>query len=271
MTATTPVAALLDLGFTDIEARIFCELTRLGPATGYRLSKAIGKASANTYQALETLAQKGAVIVDEGETRIWRAAPAAELIAALGARFQQRSQSALAALADLKPPAAEARLYAVKTPDQVISRARAMIEAAREILLFDLFPEPYAALEPDLVRCGARGVRVVGQVYGDGPTRVPAVSQPVAETQLAAWPGRQVTIIADGREHLTALLSRDGQRCRHGVWSDSVYLACLYHSGLAAEIVLGAQARGLTLPFDPSLFGSRPPGLDALTDPAFGD
>ena len=80
-----------------------------------------------------------------------------------------------------------------------------------------------------------------------------------------------MTIIADGREHLTALLSRDGQHCHHGVWSDSVYLACLHHSGLAAEIVLGAQARGLTLPFDPSLFGSRPPGLGALTDPAFGD
>jgi len=59
MTTTIAVAALLDLGFTETEARLFCELTRLGPATGYRLSKAVGKATANTYQALETLDEHG--------------------------------------------------------------------------------------------------------------------------------------------------------------------------------------------------------------------
>jgi len=271
MTATTPVAALLDLGFTETEARVFCELTRLGPSTGYRLAKAVGKATANTYGALETLAQKGAVLIDEGESRAWRAVPAAELIAALEARFEQRSQTARTALAELKAPEAEARLYALKDPDQVIARARAMIAAAKDILLFDLFPGPFAALAPDLARAHAAGVRVVGQVYEPADTAYPTVRQPTADAQLAAWPGLQVTIVADGREHLTALLSRDSQRCRHGSWSDSIYLACLHHSGLAAEIMLGAQALGQALPFAPSLFASRPPGLDALTSPAFGD
>jgi len=271
MATNNPTSALLDLGFTEIEARLFCELTRLGPSTGYRLSKAIGKASANTYQALETLAQKGAVLVDEAGSKTWRAVPAAELIGALGARFEQRSQAALAALATLKAPDAEARLYALRTPAQVLARARAMIAAAEQVLLFDLFPDPFAALEPDLARAQARGVRVMGQVYAAAATPITTISQPTAPAQLAGWPGLQVTVIADGREHLTALLSRDGERCRHGVWSDSVYLACLHHSGLAAEIMLGAQARGQPLPFDPSLFGSRPPGLDTLTSTAFGD
>ncbi|PZQ60235.1 MAG: hypothetical protein DI570_14630 [Phenylobacterium zucineum] len=271
MTTTTPVAALLDLGFTETEALLFCELTRLGPSTGYRLAKAVGKATANTYAALEILAQKGAVHVDEGENRTWRAVPAPELIAALEARFEQRSRTARAALAELKAPDAEARLYALKTPEQVLARARAMIAAAREVVLFDLFPGPFAALEPDLARAHAAGLRVVGQVYEPTATAFPTIRQPTAAAQLAAWPGLQVTIVADGREYMTALLSRDSQRCRHGSWSDSVYLACLHHSGLAAEIMLGAQALGQALPFAPSLFASRPPGLDALTSPAFGD
>lgn len=271
MTTTNPAIALLDLGFTEIEARVFCELTRLGPATGYRIAKAVGKAAANTYQALDTLSQKGAVLVDEGEARTWRAVPAAELIAALSARFEQRSQAALAALQSLRAPEAEARLYALKTPDQVLERARGMIAAARDIVLFDLFPQPFTALEPDLARAAGRGVRVIGQIYAPHPTGVETVRQATAPSQLTAWPGLQVTVIADGREHMTALLSRDGERCRHGVWSDSIYLACVQHSGLAAEIVLGAQSRGQALSFDPTLFGSRPPGLDDLTSPAFGD
>ena len=271
MTTTNATTALLDLGFTEIEARAFCELTRLGPSTGYRLAKAVGKAVANTYQALDALAQKGAVLVDDGESKTWRAVPAAELIAALAARHEQRSQAALAALQTLKAPDAEARLYALKTPDQVLARARAMIAAARQVLLFDLFPGPFAALEPDLARAAAQGVRIAGQVYAPHATSIETVSHDDTAAQLAAWPGLQVTVIADAREHLTALISRDGERCRHGVWSDSIYLACVQHSGLAAEIILAAQARGQTLSFDPTLFGSRPPGLTDLTSPDFGD
>jgi sugar-specific transcriptional regulator TrmB len=272
MTTTNPVSALLDLGFTEIEARLFVELTRLGPATGYRLSKAVGKAAANTYQALETLAQKGAVLVDEADdAKTWRAVPGPELIAALEARHAQKSQQALSALSTLKAPEAEARLYALKTPDQVIARARAMIAAARSVLLFDLFPQPFAALAPDLARAAAAGVRILGQVYAPAASPVETVLAPGAPRQVDAWPGLQVTVIADAREHMTALLSRDGERCRHGVWSDSVYLACVQHSGLAAELILAAQGRGQALSFDPSLFASGAPGLGDLTAPSYGD
>ncbi|MCR5873059.1 hypothetical protein LRS10_01915 [Phenylobacterium sp. J426] len=270
MTATTPAAALLDLGFTEIEARVYCELIRAGSATGYRLAKAVGKASANTYAALETLAAKGAVFVDDADGRAWRAVPPRELVAALEARFSQRSQAALASLETLKPASAEARLYGLRTPDQVLARAGAMIAAAEEVLLFDLFPSLFTTLAPDLERAHARGVRIVGQVYEPVETPLATVRQPTAEVQLASWPGLQITIVRDAQEHLTALLSHDAQHCRHGVWTDSPYLACLQHSGLAAEIVLGARACGQTLPFDPSLFGSRPAGLEALTGPASG-
>lgn len=270
MTTTNPESALLELGFTETEAKLFCELTRLGPATGYRLSKAVGKAAANTYQALESLSQKGAVLVDDTDSKTWRAVPAGELIAALQSRFQQRSESALAALSTLHAPEAEARLYALKTPMQVLTRARAMIAKAQDVLLFDLFPEPFAALEDDLLQAADRGVKVLGQIYAPVETRLEAVLTQASPAQLATWPGLQVTIIPDGREYLVALLSRDGERCLHGMWSDSTYLACLYHSGLAAEMVLGAQTANQTLSFKPTLFAVSPPGLAELNRPLPG-
>ncbi|WP_269713648.1 TrmB family transcriptional regulator [Caulobacter sp. NIBR2454] len=271
MTTTNPESALLELGFTETEAKLFCELTRIGPATGYRLSKAVGKAAANTYQALESLSQKGAVLVDDTDGKTWRAVPAPELIAALQASFKQRSEGALIALKTLHAPEAEARLYALKTPQQVLARARAMIAGAQSVLLFDLFPEPFAALEDDLLSAAARGVRVAGQIYAPTDTLLDVVLAPGSPAQINAWPGLQVTIIPDAREHMVALLSRDAARCLHGVWSDSPYLACVHHSGLAAELILGAQESGRALKFQPTLFASRPPGLDALTSPAFGD
>jgi len=73
---------------------------------------------------------------------------------------------------------------------------------------------------------------------------------------------------------LQALLSRDEAQVRHGVWSDSTYLACLAHNGLACEVwvSLGPLA---TPPQTFSLFASHPPGLRSLlgsaTPPAAGE
>ena len=144
-----------------------------------------------------------------------------------------------------------------------------MISGAREILLFDLFPEPLAKLAPLLTEAHARGVTVAGLAYGDPPE----FSFPVATACSRAfvadrWPGMQLSLVADAREHLVALLSPDGLTARHGVWSDSAYLACLQHSGLAAEIQLST-----TNPDDPKAFGrlsllhTFPPGLRTLVGP----
>ncbi len=46
---------LVALGFTESEARVYCELLRGSPATGYRLAQALGKAPPAIYKALASL------------------------------------------------------------------------------------------------------------------------------------------------------------------------------------------------------------------------
>lgn len=58
--------SLMGFGFTEMESKLYCELLRSGPASGYRLAQRISKAAANVYQALKTLAQKGAITASEG-------------------------------------------------------------------------------------------------------------------------------------------------------------------------------------------------------------
>lgn len=260
----TPERLLAELGFTETESRLYCELARGGPATGYRLARAIGKAPANVYQALESLSHKGAVLVDETQAKAWRAAPAAELVASLKAGFDRRSGAALAALTAIRPPDPDTRLYALKSPEQVFARARAMIAAAREVVLFDLFPGPFEALCPDLERAAASGVTVAGQVYAPAAASFPVVQADASGLVAERWPGQQITVVADAREHLVALLSRDGERVIQGVSSDSAYLACLQHSGLAAELRLHRGDRGDTLFEGLALLTLRPSGLTQL-------
>ena len=257
------------LGFTEIEAAIYCELLRGAASTGYRLAQAISKAPANVYQALANLTHRGAVMVDDGETKTYRATPPTELLGALQRSFDKSRNEAQAALTALQVPAEDDRIYQLKTPIQIYETATRMISGTCEILLFDLFPEPLAKLAPLLAEAQARGVTVAGLAYGDPPEFPFPVARACSRAFVTdRWPGMQLSLVADAREHLVALLSPDGLAARHGVWSDSVYLACLQHSGLAAEIQLSTAN-----PSDPEAFGklsllhTYPPGLRTLVGP----
>lgn len=250
------------LGFTETEALLYCELVRSGPASGYRLAKAVGKARANVYQALSQLAQRGAVLIDDSEVHTFRATDPGELMRTLAESFRGHADAAQAELEALAAPVADDRIYHLKAIDQVFERAAAMVDRAVSTVLVDAFPEPLERILPALERAAARGVTVAALVYDDRTSAAfPIVSSAAAHFALARWPGLQLSVVTDAREHLVTLLDRRMEQVLHGIWSDSAYLSCLQHSGLAAEIRLASQDdAGLSLD-DIALLQAQPPGL----------
>lgn len=262
--------ALTALGFTELEARVYCALLASGPATGYRLAKLVGKAPPNVYQALAALGRKAAVLVDETEPRTWRAARPAELLAVLGGSFAQRQAEAERRLAGLAVAPADDRLYQIADPDQVLERARAMLAGARDIVLFDLFDAPLATLREPLEATAARGVTVAGLVYGPVEPMAGVLARRAAGEGAARdrWPGAQLSLVVDAAEHLVALMTPAMDGVRRAIWSDSAYLSCLQHSGLSAEIRLtGVDAAALEPLAGLSLLRAAPRGLRALIGP----
>lgn len=79
------------------------------------------------------------------------------------------------------------------------------------------------------------------------------------------WPGLGLILIIDGCEYLVAQLSKDMASVLNAVWTDSVFLSCVFHSAVAADIRLVALRAD---PSDPlrhlSLQGATPPGLCRL-------
>ena len=260
---------LTELGFTRLEAEAYCALLEDGPATAYRIAKAIGKPSANTYQALAGLALRGAVQVEEGRRRLYRAAEPDSLLRGLDDIFQARRSAAAGALARLRRGEGDERLYQLADVGQVMQRAHEIVDGAREILLFDMFPGVLEALSAALDSAAARGVIVVGLVYADPPPmRAQWVRSNLPAFLRGRWPGEQLDLVADGARHLTALLSADRASIRRAYTSDSPYLACMRHSGLSAEIRLAAIGRdGADTLASLSLLASYPDGLSTLVGP----
>jgi len=257
---------LVGLGFTEVEAKAYCELLRTGPLTGYRLASAIDKAPSNIYQTLDSLSRKGAVLADNTEPKTFRAVPATELLSSLERGFKRRKQGALQSLRAIPHSAPLDRFYSLRTVEQTYERARMMLGKAKEIVLFDLFPQPLRVLNVALQKAASRGVVIGGIGYG------PQLSQSFLQMwnhpwDLVAntWPGLQVTVVVDARECLIALLSKDGEEVKHSMWTDSVYLSCLQHSGLACEIQVAAKKREVSDPIvTMGLITTPPIGLRIL-------
>lgn len=232
------VQGMMRLGFTELEAQIYVFLLRESPVTGYRVAQALGKAVANTYKALESLRNKGAILVDEGESRLCRAVPAAELLGRLERVFREDKEKTLQTLSEPGGPAGDDRIYQLSAAEQVYERCRSMLERCTDIALFDIFPLPLEELRPELEAAAARGIAVGAKVYA--PAAIPGVRViPHAHGNEIRdrWPGQWLNLVIDGTEHLMAFLTQDGKGVHQAVWSGSAYLSYVYHSALSSELL----------------------------------
>jgi sugar-specific transcriptional regulator TrmB len=241
MPRVDPISALVDLGFTALEAEVYTLLVRESPSTGYRVAQALGKAAANVYKAIESLERKGAVMVDDGDTRLCRPVPLEELLTRLERTFTRNRRRAARAIAAITGDEADDRVYRLRSREQVIARARGMLDAATTVALVDVFPEPFDELRDALAAAAARGVDVAVQVYA--PAEVPGAEVSIhrrADRIRAGWPGEQLNVVTDATACLLALLSPGRGEVLQAIWSESTYLSCLMHSTLAADTTMVA-------------------------------
>lgn len=232
------VEGLMGLGFTELEAQIYVFLMREAPVTGYRVAQGLGKAVANTYKAIESLRNKGAVLVDDGENRLCRPVPASELLGRLERAYRDETEKTLRALSEINVPAGDDRVYHLSTAEQVFERCRRMLEQCRTIALLDVFPLPLEVLRADLEAAAARGLVVGAKVYAPASLKgVRVISHARGGEIQKRWPGQWLNILIDGTEHLMAFLTRDGKGVHQAVWSGSPYLSFVYHSAFSSELL----------------------------------
>lgn len=243
----TGTQALVHLGLTQLEAEVYTYLLAWSPATGYRVAAGIGKPAANTYKAIESLAAKGAIVVDDGQSRLCRAVSPAELLGRFERDFARHRDRALQSLADVSSLRTDDRVYQLRSPEQVIERCRHMLASAQQVVLADLFPAALREVQGDLQAASARGVSI--SVKGYEPVKLSGVDvsvDPRGKETMSRWPGCWLNLVTDGAEHVLAFFSSDLSQVHQAVWSGSAYLSWVYHSAFNAEYALAAVAQMLS-------------------------
>ena len=233
------VQALQPLGFSELEAVIYAYLLQQPSTTGYRIAQALGKPIANTYKAINALQVKGAVIVDESKSRLCRAVPPAEIFGQMERTLRQQCAAAAETLAKLKTPAEDARVYRLHSWEQVMERARQMIERAEQVVLLAIFPQLLAEVKSELQRAAQRGVGVLVKLYQ--PEEIEGASVVLSnETEyfLRQFPAQELSLVVDAQEQLQAMLAWEGQQVLQAIWSSSAFLSFNHYNGLYSEWIL---------------------------------
>lgn len=227
---------LENLGLTKLEAEVYVHLLNSEPQTAYRIGKSLKKPTANVYKAIESLATKGAVMVEGGENRRCVAVPPSEFLRLLASTFQQRSDKAASLLEQFRPTSEEEVVYHLDSVALVLERCRSMLAGCQKIAVLDCFPLALAELLPDIERAADRGVEIHLETYAPVEIRgVVAVRLVSEKSSVAHWQCQQVNLVVDGEVHLVALLSANLDRVYQAIWSKSLYLSCLLHAGLLHE------------------------------------
>lgn len=256
-------AALTKLGFTETEARIYCELLRRPGATGYAVAKALKKSQANIYSALASLEAKGAVVFDKGAVKTYRAVASDELFSRLRRDLRDAFESAQVALADMAAPPKTDRIYQLSNAEQVYQRAAIMCGHAMDSISFALFPVPFQRLQSELAEATNRGVGVAGVTFNAGDSVAGAICVPsIKSSRAVRWPGDQLTLVVDAREAMVALFDSRTDKVIHAVYTDSVYLSCLLHAATVDAIILNQlYPESQRMSFNKKLFGNVPAGF----------
>jgi sugar-specific transcriptional regulator TrmB len=225
------------MGLNALEAEVYTHLLRQSPLTGYGVAKALGKAGANVYKAIDSLAEKGAVIVDDSGARQCRAVPAKEFLVRVERDFARHRKDAEAALERLPSPGDDTGIYQLRSAAQVFERCRRLFAEAESVARADIFPDPLDELRDDIAAAAERGVQVVVKTYG--PAEIDGVEilvEPEAGTVLERWPGQWVDIAIDGSRWVMAFLSADSRSVIQGVSSASPGLSYIHFDRLAHEL-----------------------------------
>lgn len=229
---------LLDLGYTALESEVYVLLLQEGPLTGYRVAQGLGKPAANTYKALESLAQKGAVTLDDSEKRIYSPVPAEEFLRQLDRRYASRREQAREALSGLEHSRRDDRIYRLATREQIAERCQSILERSEFAVLIDGDSGFLSDLRSAIEEASKRGVQVLIKAYEPLEIVGARVIERVRPEEIRAGvPGESFVLDADGKEYLLARLEEDGS-VHHAIWTQAVTLAFQGYMGLINEFTL---------------------------------
>jgi sugar-specific transcriptional regulator TrmB len=233
-----PLGKLVEIGFSEYEAKAYMALLRENPATGYQLAKLSGVPRSMIYEALAKLVARGAAMtLRKGETTQYAPVPPEEFLDQLHREHEELIDSLKDDLVGLASPLDLEYVWNFEGHESIMAKAEEMVLQAQDTIYLALVPATFADLEPALVEAIERGVRVV--LYTTGELDLPGarvVVAHVSEETLGQARGLGLLLSIDGEEVLIGEWLEEMQA--RASWTNSPFLVFITEHHLRTDLYL---------------------------------
>ncbi len=157
------------LGFTEYEARVYMQLLRASPATAYEVAKASGVPRPNTYNALDALAKRGAVMPISDNPRRYVAASPEKHLSGIVRETALVCDDLAHRLARLQESDHDPYVWNVHGEAAVTEKIDALIRESTRTIRAKAARAVLAPHKQALAEAAARGVELLIILFGDDP------------------------------------------------------------------------------------------------------
>jgi predicted transcriptional regulator len=230
---------LMDVGLSDLEARIYIVLLSESGLSGYRIAKTLGKTIPNVYRAIHSLRSKGAITLDKSSgTELYSSLPLENFLKQQSIGLDSRIRAVRDSFQDMQELPEEEGIFRLENIQQVIMKSSEMLASATDLAVVIADPLPLGMIQSDLENTGSRGIRVLVRSYFPVTIRFCEVYTWIRRAERKAWPGQWLSIVVDGFQLLTAFILGE-ERVANALWTNNRYLSLLLHHGMSSDIILG--------------------------------
>ncbi|MDD3050558.1 MAG: helix-turn-helix domain-containing protein [Candidatus Cloacimonetes bacterium] len=232
---------LRSFGLNNLEVDVYLTLVKHPGTTGYRIGSYISRPVANIYKALAQLEGKGLVVFSEASgSRVYLPVEFGEYVDKIESELRDKRDKIVSQLSNLSSPQKNFGSYNLTDQFQVYEKAKHLISTAKDMLLIDIFPNPYETLKSFIIDKESKG-------DADIRLKIYHEDEPICKNTISAyngsfivdnWIGHWLIVSKDMDECLIASFSKDSESILHAVWSTDPFICFNLFNGMANEFML---------------------------------
>lgn len=233
----TNIQLLMDVGLSKLQARIYLTFSRGDKLTGYAVAKRLHEPAANIYKALDSLQNKGLVLLDDSSSvKYYTAQPMSFYLDQLELRLADKRKIIES---EIKPGEFESfqeGIYRIDSYEQLYTQASALIEKSREIIALDSTTPPIEQIRNDLQKASGKGITILIKSYEE--INIPncrVVYSRKMGSPVYELPIQYFHLVVPGEGYITALLNHGNRQLLHGVYTQNIILSIVAYNGFIME------------------------------------
>lgn len=205
----TAISKLTQLGFSNYEARAYTALLQDNPLTAYEISKNSGIPSSKIYEVIRKLEDRNTIqSIRSQRSRLYIPVSPDEFVENYKLSVEDSLKSIRNSLKGVKVKIDTNYTWHMKDYEDIILRAKRMVNTARETALLMVWPDEAEQLMEEVTEAEQRGLRIAVIHYGPTTMKTGNVYRHAVEDSLYAKRGcRGLTLITDSKEALIAKIS----------------------------------------------------------------